>query len=155
RFHRWTYAAMSVLVECENTRILDNVFDTAVTTAEANAYTFCTGYEATNEGAFYVKNLWVERNVFVNNPRWEGIDCHGGENIWIRDNYVENVRLGIQVGLVTHASDGQPTVLHPVLKNVYIEGNQVIQGAGLQDHYGIVVTGRGLDALAENVRIAA
>src|SRR5262249_50892400 len=41
-FYRWTYAGMSVLVESENIRVVDNVFDTAMSTATTNTYTFAT-----------------------------------------------------------------------------------------------------------------
>jgi hypothetical protein len=164
RFHHWTYAAMMVLTECETIRVLDSVFEKyddseviakrdyfkqieASTGKPQLSYTFATGAYAEDRGAFRVKNLWIERNIFRNNPMWEGIDSHGGENLWIRDNYVENVHIGISVGLTTEF------VAAPALKNVFIENNRVIQGSGEDDHHGIVVSS-GIDtALAENVQI--
>lgn len=148
KFYRWSYAGFFMLPECENIRAFDNEFDTAVSTTTAQNYTIGNGGEALNEGEFYVKNVWIERNIFKNNPRWEGIDCHGGENIWIKDNYVENCRIGIMCGI----ADGY--VSNEILKNIVIENNILIQGSGLDDHNGIYINGRDDNTiLAENIVI--
>src|SRR5262249_41137714 len=47
----------------------------------------------------------------------------------------ENCRLGISLGIVPGI------VSNPILKNVYIEDNVVIQGSGESNHYGIVALG--------------
>lgn len=141
--HRVTYSGIAVLVECTNITILDSIFDTAVSTAYANTYLFATGAETTNEGTFYVKNVHVERCQFLNNPIWEGMDCHGGENIYFCNNYVENAHYGISVGLAIYS--GPDTYLSDingaVLKNVHIENNVIIQGTGTNAASGIIVSG--------------
>lgn len=147
RFHRWTYAGMMVLPESKNIRCEDNVFDTAVSTAYPNVYSFATGGEHLNEGDYFVENVWVERNVFLNNPIWEGIDTHGAENIWIRENYIENCHYGISAGIAAGF------VANPVLKNVYIENNIIVQGTGNNDACGIIVAGHSAARTAENVHI--
>ena len=147
-FYRWTYSGMSVLVECENIKVLDNVFDCALSQNTAQTYTLVTGGENLNEGQFFLKNLWVERNIFRNNPQWEGIDSHGGENIWIRDNYIENCKVGIMCSV----TGGYVT--NPVLKNVFIENNTIYQGNGEDNQSGIVVSGDNtIPRLAEKISI--
>ncbi|MBD2864031.1 right-handed parallel beta-helix repeat-containing protein [Paenibacillus oceani] len=135
-FYRWSYGAMMVMVECENIIVTGSTFDTATTTSAGNAYTFATGGERTNEGSFLVKNVWVTNNKFLNNPAWEGLDTHGGENIWFLDNYIENCKTGILAAI------GGSYVANPVLRNVVIEGNVVVQGTGGNGYYGIVVQGK-------------
>ncbi|NNU89754.1 glycosyl hydrolase family 28-related protein [Anoxybacillus sp. CHMUD] len=134
-FYRVTYSGMTVLVECENIKVLDNIFDTVTSTNYANVYTFATGGEKLNEGQFFLKNLWVERNKFLNNPLWEGIDTHGGENIFFRKNYIENTSVGI------NCQSAVGYVSNPVLKNVFIEDNIIKQSTGRDGNGGIVVTG--------------
>lgn len=134
-FYRWTYSAMTCLIECENIKVLDNIFDTALAQNTPQNYTFATGADVLNEGDFYIKNLHIERNKFLNNQRWEGIDCHGGENVWIKDNYIENVRMGIMCSIASGY------VANPKLKNFWIEDNVIIQGDGLDNHWGIIVGG--------------
>lgn len=135
-FYRWTYSGMTVLVDSENIRVVDSVFDTAVSTTATNVYTFSVGAETLGEGTSLAKNVWIQRNRFLNNPRWEGIDAHGGENIWIQDNYVENCKVGINLACVTGY------VSAPVLKKVTVEGNVIIQGTGQDNSYGISVQGK-------------
>jgi len=133
-FYRCTYAHFFVFPECENVLVEGNTFDTCTSTTADNTYLFGTGGDATVDD-WRCKNVWVKNNKFLNNPRWEGIDSHGAENIWIENNYVENVRVGISAGLVLEF------VNNPVMKNVYILNNVVIQGTGEANHNGIVVNG--------------
>jgi hypothetical protein len=134
KFYRCTYACMYVLPECENIHVYGNTFDTCTGLATTNTYLFATGGDATVDD-YYIKNLWVKDNVFLNNPHWEGIDCHGGENIWIENNYVLNVYRGIMVAI---AAD---YVENPIHKNIHVENNVVIQGTGDNGASGIVVQG--------------
>ncbi len=134
-FYRWTYSAISILIECENIEIENNKLDTATSLTQANVYAIATGYEQLEEGDFFVKNLWIRNNKIYNNPRWEAIDTHGGENIWIENNYAENCKMGIMCGIVTGI------VGNPVLKNVNIIGNTLIQGTGEDGMCGIIVQG--------------
>ena len=149
-FYRWTYSGMTIYPDCQNVWVENTTFDTAVTTTLTNSYTLGAGSSSTYTGTSFVKNLWVQRCTFLNNPRWEGLDVHGGENVWIRDNYIDNVRIGINAGLDTS------NVPSGVLKNVVIEGNVMRQGTGSEsaDHYGIIVHGNADDtARAEHVTV--
>lgn len=134
-FYRVTYAGMTVLIECENIWVQRCTFDTATSTTTANTYLFSTGGETLGEGTFGVKNLWIQDNVFLNNPRWEGIDSHGVENCVITGNYIENCRVGIMLGLVTDYWS------NAVLKNCFISENIIIRGTGEDNQSGIVVNG--------------
>lgn len=133
-FYRCTYSQFFVFPECENILVEGNIFDTCTSTMYANIYLFATGGDATVDG-WFCKNVWIRNNKFLNNPRWEGIDSHGCENLWIEDNYIENVRIGIMVGLALSY------VNNPVLKNVYVRNNVIIQGTGKDEGYGITVQG--------------
>jgi parallel beta-helix repeat protein len=135
KFYRCTYAHMYVLPECENIYVEGNIFDTCTSLTAANTYLFATGGETLLEGEYFCKNVWIKNNKFLNNPRWEGIDTHGGENIWIDNNYIENVKIGIMCGLVTGY------VANPVLKDVWVQNNKVIQGTGDNDQAGVLVNG--------------
>jgi hypothetical protein len=142
KFYRCTYAQFTVLPECENIHVEKNVFDTCTSLTYGNTYLFATGGDATIDD-YFCKNLWIKNNKFLNNPRWEGIDTHGGENIWIEDNYIENVKMGIMAVVATGY------VSNPVLKHVTIRGNKVIQGNGLDGEKGIIAGGRYTSATKE------
>jgi hypothetical protein len=149
KFYRCTYACMYVLSECENIHVYGNTFDTCTGLATPNTYLFATGGDETVND-YRCKNVWIKDNKFLNNPRWEGIDSHGSENIWIENNYVLNVRTGIMVGLENDY------ILNPVLKNVHISGNVIIQGTGIDGAPGIIVSGDiddNIYALATHVNI--
>lgn len=136
-FYRCTYSACSILEECENVKVLDNTIDTLTSLTAPNTYTITTGYDgATGVVQFPVKNMWVERNIIKNNPRWEGIDSHGVQNMWIRENYVENCRIAVMVG------SADERCIERQSKNIFIENNIFIQGDGEIDHHGIYVGGK-------------
>ncbi|MDQ6524506.1 glycosyl hydrolase family 28-related protein [Nocardioides sp. LHD-245] len=147
RFHRCNYSMLYVLVECEDIRILENEFDTLTSTVSPNTYAIGTGGDRKGEGRYWLRNLWIERNVVRNNPIWEGIDCHGGENVFIQDNYVENCKIGVAV------QNARGYVEEPVLRNVHVVGNVLLRGTGLPGNRGITVVGN-LDVLSENITIA-
>jgi hypothetical protein len=145
-FYRCTDSMLYVLVECEDVRVLDNLFDTLTSKALVNTYAFATGSERRGEGEWWVRNVWVERNVVRNNPIWEGLDCHGGENVHFRNNYVENCKIGIAV------QNARGWVASAVLRDIHIDGNTIRRGNGMPGNRGITVVGN-VDALTENVSI--
>lgn len=150
-FYRVTYSCMTVLIQCVGIVVEDCTFDTTVSTSTTQNYLFATGGENLSEGTFFLKQLWVKNSRFLNNPTWEGIDCHGGEDIWIEDNYVENCATGINVG------NSSGYVSNPVLKNVRIQRNTMYQLTGINGKPGIVLTGLwtagSLANMAENIRV--
>lgn len=135
KFQRCTYAGLSFQVECNDIVIDYCTFDTATNKTLSQTYLLHCGSDKLNYGEYFVKNVRVTNSKFLNNPRWEGIDFHEGENILIENNYIENVRMGIMCGSVAGY------VANPVLKNVVIRNNKVIQGSGQDNHYGIVAHG--------------
>ncbi|GAA3407493.1 right-handed parallel beta-helix repeat-containing protein [Paenibacillus hodogayensis] len=135
-FYRIAYCCMLVGPDCDIIKVYNSTFDTLTTvSAPGNAYTFATGNTVLNEGTNWPKNIWIVNNKFLNNPHWEGLDLHGGENVWILNNYIENCYCGINV------QNTAGFVSNPVLKNVIIEGNIVKQGSGDVGSNGILVQG--------------
>lgn len=133
--YRCTYAHFMILGECENIWIDGkNTFDTCTSLTTPDTYLLATGGDATID-SYSVKNLHIIGNRFLNNPRWEGIDSHGCENLWVEDNYVENVKCGIMLGLAL----GQVT--NQVHKNLHVRGNTIKQGTGEDGSYGTYVAG--------------
>lgn len=134
-FYRCTYAMVMVLPDCSDITVTNSTFDTVTSTSYANTYTFATGGSALNSGQRWTQNLTVTGCTFLNNPRWEGLDTHGAENVTFQDNHIENCRIGIMAGNAANF------VADPRLSTVLIEGNTVIQGTGMGGHFGIVVNG--------------
>jgi hypothetical protein len=142
-FYRCTNSHFYVLPECEYIHVEKNTFDTSTSLTTPQNYLFATGGEALGEGSYYLKNLWVKDNKFLNNPRWEAIDCHGGENVWIEDNFALNCKMGVMVTPVSGY------VNNPVVKHVTVRGNTLIQGTGQDGEKGIVVGGKYTPATKE------
>jgi len=137
-FDRPTYSAFTLDVETENIWVERNIFSNPVSTTSANTYLLATGGNPNAaRGEWAVRNLWVVNNRFYNNTRWEGIDTHGGENIWILNNYIENCRTGIMVGTSEDLFASTPLST----KNVHIKHNVIIRGTGETNSYGIIVQG--------------
>lgn len=157
-FYRNTFSAFSVHSNCDGVTVDNCLFDTIVSTDTSKIgyrYLFATGNDEKDnpEDVYYCKNVKVINSRFLNNPLWEGIDTHGCENIWIENNYIENVAMGIMCGL---AGDGYVT--NPVHKNIVIRNNIIKKGNSVLPHNGIVVQGsvvrdRKLFAPVENVLI--
>jgi len=137
-FDRPTYSAFTLDVETENIWVERNVFSNPVSTTYEVVYLLMTGGNPTEvQGEWTVRNLWVVNNRFYNNTRWEGIDTHGGENIWILNNYVENCCVGIMVGTSSDLFTSTPLAT----KNVHIKHNIITRGTGETDRNGIIVKG--------------
>jgi len=130
------YDMVTFLTECSNILVDNCVFDTSGC-SYANSYLLATGsgdYSTTVD--YLIKNLTVTNSKFYNNPQWEGIDCHGGENIIIQNNYVENCKLGIMVGY-----DNRTPVNNILDDNIVIENNIIINKVLTDTQEGIVVLG--------------
>lgn len=135
RFYRNSYAMLMLFPECDTVSVTGSEFDTVTSTAYANTYMFATGSESYGSGEYFVRNVTVADNTFRHNPLWIGINTHGGDNITIRDNVVEDTKYGIL------CSPAAGHVTEPVLSNLVIEGNTVSQGAAADTIAGIVVAG--------------
>ncbi len=143
-FHRCAHSMMMVLADCEDITVSSCVFDTVLSQHYAYSYTFGTGYDGTLD---YVatqgpRNIVVEDSLFLNNPRWEGIDCHGAAGIVIRNNHVENCRVGILVG--NHFQDSC---------DVEVSGNTLIQGVADTPEMGRGIIVESTDVAIERVKI--
>lgn len=147
--HRCTYAMLMLFPETEAVVVRQNTFDTVTSTSYPNLYLFATGYEALGSGEYYVRDVLVEHNDFLNNPLWIGINSHGGTSISIKHNYVENCRYGILV-----AAPANGAVTRPRLEDLTVEHNIVMQGGAVGAIAGINIDNGGQLLQAENVRIA-
>jgi hypothetical protein len=148
-FYRCAHTMVAVLIENDGITVTGSRFDTVTNTVTTNTYTFMTGAELNNTGSFFVRNLLIENNVFLNNPRWEGVDCHGGENIVIRNNVIKNCKVGVAL---QHAHGYLADQSQEVLRNVLVADNIIDQGDGDNGQAGISVVGN-VQRLSENIRI--
>ncbi|GAA4733952.1 hypothetical protein GCM10023350_16880 [Nocardioides endophyticus] len=148
-FYRCAHTMVAVLIENDGVTVSGSTFDTVTNTVTTNTYTFMTGAELNNTGSFFVRNLLIENNVFLNNPRWEGVDCHGGENIVIRNNVIKNCKVGVAL---QHAHGYLADQSQEVLRNVLVADNIIEQGNGDNGQAGISVVGN-VQRLSENIRI--
>ncbi|MDQ6524508.1 right-handed parallel beta-helix repeat-containing protein [Nocardioides sp. LHD-245] len=148
-FYRCAHTMMAILIEVDGITVTGSTFDTVTNTVTADCYTLMTGSETNNEGSFFVRNMLIENNVFLNNPRWEGLDCHGGENIIIRGNVIKNCKVGIAL---QHAHGYLADQSQEVLRNVLIAHNTIEQGNGDNGQAGISVVGNSY-RMTEKIRI--
>ncbi|MCK2003688.1 right-handed parallel beta-helix repeat-containing protein [[Brevibacterium] frigoritolerans] len=91
----------------------------------------------------------VDRNVVANNPTWEGIDTHSGQNVSFTNNVILNTRFPIVVGGMEY-DNGKMSAYPP--QNITISGNRInshrVGTNGDYDVYGIekndTITERGI-----------
>ena len=154
-FTNHTYAMLSLRSETENILVNECVFDTLTSIETPNTYTIVTGgTNYTDEFEFLTRNLTVTNSKFLNNPRWEGFDSHGIKGLYFVNNYIENVRTGILVGL-----DQRPNTRILEHDDIYIKNNIIKKGSSNQVGSGISVSGHsnsnnGTGRLAENVVVS-
>lgn len=112
-------------------------------------YFIATGSKYTKEQNtdydFSIKNAEFTNNTLINNPLWEAIDTHGGENITIKNNYIDNCQTGIMCNCTDNIINN---IKH---KNIIIENN-IMSGANDVTRTGIIVGGTE-NTICENVRI--
>jgi uncharacterized repeat protein (TIGR02059 family) len=83
-------------------------------------------------------NSIAKLNRIENIDGWEGIDCHGGDHIFIQDNYIYNCHIGISAQAALRSDRDAP-----ILDNLYIERNTIenpVPGQG-KDYFFIQVAG--------------
>jgi hypothetical protein len=131
-FKNATFDMLLLLPEVENAFIDNSIFDT-ITSTYMNTYLFATGRNDTETYDFSCRNLHVTNSKFLNNPNWEGIDSHGGVNIYIENNYVSNCKIGIIVNHGGTAPVTTDTIKHG---NIYVKGN-VIENSPVSQTFGI------------------
>ena len=135
-FKNGYYNMVTILTESHDILVDNCIFDTT-TCSYINAYLFSTGadtYEVTTD--YLCKNLTIKNSQFYNNPQWEAIDCHGGSNITIENNYIEDCKLGIMVGY-----DERPPVNNVYNENITIRNNKIVNKTLNNTRHGILVTG--------------
>ncbi|KWW20425.1 hypothetical protein AS888_18850 [Peribacillus simplex] len=77
----------------------------------------------------------VDQNVVANNPTWEGIDTHSGQNVSLTNNVILNTRFPIVVGGMEYDA-GEMSAYPP--RDIMISGNRInSQRVGIQDDYEV------------------
>ena len=99
-FKNIVYSAIIFNPENENITVEKCLFDTIIYTSTSitqNRYFIASGstFEDNTDVNFLIKNAKYINNKCLNNSLWEGIDCHGGENVVIKNNYIYNCYRGI------------------------------------------------------------
>lgn len=90
------------------------------------------------EGNERSQNCNVTNTIIADNPYWEGLDTHGGENITFSKNHIKNVKVPIAM-VASQANNGQ-SLFAPV--NINIKENTIIKDSDLLiPSKGIVVSG--------------
>ncbi|MFJ7755446.1 right-handed parallel beta-helix repeat-containing protein [Peribacillus muralis] len=75
----------------------------------------------------------VDGNVVANNPTWEGIDTHSGQNVSFTNNVILNTRFPIVVGGMEYDA-GKMSAYPP--RDITISGNRInSHRVGIQDDY--------------------
>lgn len=152
RFIDNAFACIVFDVENENVKV-DNCYFNGikytVTSQFLYRYFIATGTKYTlqqNSGyTFSVRNAEFTNNVLLNNPLWEGLDTHGGENIIMKNNYIENCQTGIM------ANVAETIISNIKHKNIIIENN-IIKGSANVSRTGMIVGGTS-KIMAENIKI--
>ena len=148
-FKNATFDMLLLLPEVENAFIDKCVFDT-ITSNYQNTYLFATGRNDEETYNFSCKNIHVTNSKFLNNPNWEGIDSHGGNELYIENNYVSNCKIGIILNYGSTAPLTSDDIKHG---NIYVKNN-IIENAPSGQSYGIDIgTGGTSGFICKNVFI--
>lgn len=130
----FSYAGVMLLSACEDVWVTNSIFKDCVRTT-GGGYGVAAGLESSP--GTYGKRMYVLNNHIEDIIHGDGIDFHGGEDIFIVNNILTNVGLGI-TAQVDWTQSGN------VIKNVHITDNNieitttVTSAAGLS---GILVEG--------------
>lgn len=152
RFIDNAFACVVFDVENENIKV-DNCYFNGikytVTSQFLYRYFIATGtkykLQQNSNYTFTVRNVEFTNNILLNNPLWEGIDTHGGENIIIKNNYIENCQIGIMANVAE-------TIINNIKhENIIIENN-IIKGSANISRTGII-TGGTNNIIANNIKI--
>lgn len=154
-----TYANIAALTNSENWWIERNevaspqcVVNSTPTGAETvchQTYLVSGGAEATNDGTFYARKGWVMNNSLHDNPQWEGMDLHGGDDIHVDNNVIYNILYGISAGLNTVGTFESA----PSMNNLEIRQNDISQGSGLPNGACVLIASDTQANLASNFTV--
>ena len=164
-FSNIAYNAMNVAAQCENVTVRYSIFREIVKSATAvpgvaNRYFFATSggglYASDTTLTNFVKGLVIDDCVFDDNPYWEGIDLHGGEQVSITNNRVSKCYIGIHVVVDGSGTDDARVVEDPWVRNVLVSGNYVDADTLTRKASGIIVRGlEKMDGVAETTPFRA
>lgn len=92
-----------------------------------NAYGVALNSTSSSNGT--LKNVYVRYNLVKDIPTWEGLDTHGGNNIYFQYNHVKNCMGGIATQAVNGYSNG--------LSHCYIDHNVIENPSTAYNYYFI------------------
>ncbi len=159
-FRNISIAGMLALDTCDNIKVTNSDFSDVIgLNVGYDRYLFASSYIGTyldTGHEYFVKGMLVDGCSFWGNPSWEGIDCHGGEDIRIVNNFVTGCRTGI--GVQSADSAGAIVVGDNTLKRCTVANNTISRGLAGTSLYGINATGSdagdaGNGFLMENINI--
>ena len=135
---------MVILDTCDNVRVTNSTFRNVLRDEPGqNSYLLAASYSGTladnPDHLYFVRGFLVDGCTFENNPSWEGIDCHGGEDVRITNNKVTGCRIGIS--MQSASSSGIAVVVDNVMKRLVIANNTIERGDAGTSLYGINVAG--------------
>lgn len=121
------------LFSCRDGKITNNIITNihGTGTPGLNAYGISATANLITDTAYVSKNIEISGNHIKDVPTWEGIDTHGGQNLTIRNNHVENCKYAILVGNYN---------LSGVLstpRNIIIDNNTINQEPFVAGRYAI------------------
>lgn len=149
-FKNGTYDLLMLLEETENIYIDKCLFDT-ITSSLTYTYLFATGVEIYgNTYDFASRNIHITNSIFKNNPNWEGIDTHCCDGFYVKDNIIENCKVGVMASL----DDRIVITEDNTHGNIFIENNLIDSTKNTNVSYGIVAGSTGSGTyLTKNVYI--
>lgn len=132
-------------LSCENGSLEGNLIENGMNGAgnpSVVVYPIMMSRQTINTIAVYprCRNFVVRDNVIVNNPWWEGIDTHSGENLMIENNWLFNVLQPIAIV----SSANELGVDSYAARNVVVRGNYMdsLRDDGAM-RAGIIIDGSG------------
>ena len=148
QFLDYGYCGIMIGKQASRIYVDDNVFrNMNAKKVNPNAYGVALAKGSTAYS--YSEYIYIRNNTLENNPRWEGIDSHGANHIYILDNTITDCRIPISVAQI-NGDNLYPEPVHNVtIKGNYIKGNM---SASLQDSGIYVIGGRGPGGLIQPYR---
>ncbi len=148
-----SYTAIGIYGDCNYVWVEDNYIHTSLadTQDSGNTYGVHISVGSASDGRLYPNHVWVARNRVEDFKSWDGINAHGGQNIWITDNEVIECSFGIEVGITYY--NASSTLKYVRIINNYVYGAQSDVGVSTYSS-GIHVSGsESPEVLAEDVII--
>ncbi|MDN5310613.1 MAG: hypothetical protein PWP14_2007 [Methanolobus sp.] len=148
QFLDYGYCGIMIGKQASNIYVDDNLFRN-MNAKKVNPNSYGVALAKGSTAYSYSEYIYIRNNTLENNPRWEGIDSHGANHVYILDNTITDCRIPISVAQI-NGDNLYPEPVHNVtIKGNYIKGNM---SASLQDSGIYVIGGRGPGGLIQPYR---